>query len=85
MVCRTMVLSNKTGLHMRPAGLLVGEANRCRSHIMMIHGEHKMNCKSLMSLLAFPVPPGDEVTIECEGEDEEQDLERITDFIAHLE
>ncbi len=44
-----------------------------------------MNCKSLMSLLAFPVPPGDEVTIECEGEDEEQDLERITDFIAHLE
>ena len=35
---------------------------------MMIHGEHKMNCKSLMSLLAFPVPPGDEVTIECEGE-----------------
>lgn len=85
MVRRTIVLDNESGLHMRPAGLLVGEANRCRSHVMLIHGEHRMNCKSLMSILAFPVPPGDEVTIECDGEDEEQDLERIAELITHLE
>ena len=85
MVRRTIVLDNESGLHMRPAGLLVGEANRCRSHVMLIHGEHRMNCKSLMSILAFPVPPVDEVTIECDGEDEEQDLERITELITHLE
>ncbi len=43
-----------------------------------------MNCKSLMSLLAFPVCPGDEVTVECYGEDETQALERIVTFLKGL-
>ena len=85
MVFRKIIIKNDAGLHMRPAGMLVGEANKCRSHITLVHGEHTMNCKSLMSILAFPVPPGDEIIVECEGEDEEQDLKRICDFIEHLE
>ncbi len=51
---------------------------------MMINGEHTMNCKSLMSLLAFPVCPGDEVTVECYGEDEDQALKRIVAFLKAL-
>ena len=51
---------------------------------MMTCGEHTMNCKSLMSLLAFPVCPGDEVTVECYGEDEVQALERVVTFLQAL-
>lgn len=78
-----ITIDNESGLHLRPAGKLVTEANRCKSHVMMIHGEYKMNCKSLMSLLAFPVCPGDEVIIECEGEDEELALEKIVNFLKN--
>lgn len=83
MVRETLVINNGQGIHLRPAGMLVSEANKCRSHVMLIHGEHKMNCKSLMSLVAFPVCPGDEVIIECEGEDEDEALERIVAFLKH--
>lgn len=84
MVSKTLIFENQHGLHLRPAGMLVSEANKCRSHVMMLHGDYKMNCKSLMSLLAFPVCPGDEVTIQCYGEDEEEALERIVTFIEKL-
>lgn len=83
MVRRTITINNESGLHLRPAGMLVSVANKCKSHVMMTHGEHKMNCKSLMSLLAFPVCPGDEVIVECYGEDEEEAMERIINFLKH--
>ncbi len=83
-VKESVTIENENGLHLRPAGKLVSEANKCSSHVMMTCGEHTMNCKSLMSLLAFPVCPGDEVTVECYGEDEEQALERIVTFLKAL-
>ena len=70
MVSEKVTIRNENGIHLRPAGMLVGEANKFRCHVMMYYGERKMNCKSLMSLLAFPVCPGEEVIIECEGEDD---------------
>lgn len=84
MVSKRLVFENKNGLHLRPAGRLVSEANRFDSHVMLIHGEYTMNCKSLISLLAFPVCPGDEITVECEGEDEEEALEQIVSFLTSL-
>lgn len=84
MVRENLTIDNETGLHLRPAGMLVTEANRCQSHVMLVCGEHRMNCKSLMSLLAFPVCPGDTVTVECYGEDEEEALKKIVAFLKNL-
>lgn len=84
MVRKSLVVDNETGLHLRPAGTLVSLANKCDSHIMLICKEHTMNCKSLMSLLAFPVCPGDEVTVECYGEDEEEALKKVVSFLESL-
>ena len=84
MVSKRLVFENKNGLHLRPAGRLVSEANRFNSQVMLVHGEYTMNCKSLMSLLAFPVCPGDEIVVECDGEDEEKALERIAIFLTNL-
>ena len=77
-VRESVTIENEKGLHLRP------EANRYSSHVMMTCKEHTMNCKSLMSLLAFPVCPGDEVTVECYGEDEEEALGRIVLFLRNL-
>lgn len=84
LIRRSIIIDDENGLHLRPAGMLVSEANKCKSHVMMVHGEHRMNCKSLMSLLAFPVCPGDEVIVECYGEDEEEAMERIIAFLKDM-
>lgn len=84
MIRKSIIIDDENGLHLRPAGMLVSEANKCKSHVMMIRGEHRMNCKSLMSLLAFPVCPGDEVIVECYGEDEEEAADRIVAFLKNM-
>lgn len=84
MVRKRVTIRSENGLHLRPAGRLVTVANKCSSHVMMTCGEHTMNCKSLMSLLAFPVCPGDEVMVECYGDDEEQALEQVITFLKAL-
>lgn len=84
MVREQLKIQSPNGLDLRPAGMLVGEANKFKSHIMMYRDEYKMNCKSLMSLLAFPVGPEAEVVLECEGEDEEEALKHMTEFIKSL-
>ena len=83
-VRENVTIKNENGLHLRPAGKLVTIANKFSSHVMMTCGEHTMNFKSLMSLLAFPVCPGDEVTVECYGEDEDQALKEVVTFLEAL-
>jgi len=83
MIMETLTINNKNGLHLRPASKLVDAANKFRSHVMITHDEYTMNCKSLMSILAFPVCPGDKVILECEGEDEEQAFERILHLLKY--
>lgn len=84
LVRESVTIENEKGLHLRPANKLVTEANRYSAHVMMTCKEHTMNCKSLMSLLAFPVCPGDEVIVECYGDDEEDALRRIVMFLNTL-
>lgn len=84
MVSKNITVQNEEGIHLRPASMLVEQANKFRSRIRLQSGEHERNCKSLMSLLAFPVCPGTEVTIQCEGEDEEEALEAILTCIRKL-
>ena len=67
MVSKNITVQNEEGIHLRPASMLVDQANKFRSRIRLQSGEHERNCKSLMSLLAFPICPGTEVTIQCEG------------------
>jgi phosphotransferase system HPr (HPr) family protein len=83
-VCEKLRIENEKGLHLRPAGELVGRATKFHAHVMIIYGENRLNCKSLMSLLAFPVCPGAEVTVECFGEDEEEALTHIVAFLKSL-
>lgn len=84
MVSKNITVENEEGIHLRPASMLVDQANKFRSRIRLLSGDHERNCKSLMSLLAFPICPGTEVTIQCEGEDEEAALEAMLNCIRRL-
>lgn len=69
---KTFVVSNVEGVNLHMASHIVEEANKFCSYIRLAHRDYTINCKSLMSILAFPVCPGEEVSLECEGEDEQE-------------
>jgi len=80
MVERTFTMSRKEGLHARPAALLTRIASAFKSDIWIRKDGERGNAKSLLSILALGIFEGNTFTVEAEGPDEREALDRI----AHL-
>ncbi len=81
MVSQKVVVKNPTGLHLRPAGILCKEAIQFKSLITFSFRETTANAKSVLSVLGACVKAGDEITLCCEGEDEQAALNRLVEVI----
>ena len=76
-------ITNKTGLHARPAALLVQEANKFKSKITVRKGEKEVNAKSILGVLTLVASRGTRVTVNAEGEDELEALEALKTLHAN--
>ena len=72
-----LVIQNQTGLHARPAKVLVNLAKRFKSNINLQHGAKKANAKSMVSVLTLGAAKGSNITLMVDGVDEEQALADI--------
>lgn len=81
MVSQLVKITNPTGLHLRPAGNLCREAVKFKSLITFDYSGNTANAKSVLSVLGACIKSGDEITIICDGEDEEAALERLVAFV----
>ena len=70
-------ISNRAGIHARPAAVLVQAAKDFRSTIYFKKGSDRINAKSIMGILTLAATYGTEITIAAEGEDEEKAVETI--------
>lgn len=77
-------IQNPTGLHARPASILVKEAMKFKSNIYFIKNNKEYNAKSIMSVMAMGAAMGDEIKIKAEGEDEEKAIETLRKLIEEL-
>ncbi len=77
---RTLI-QNETGLHARPASILIHEAQKLQSKITIKKGEKEVNLKSMVCLLSLGVANGDEVLIRAEGVDEDEALDKVIEVI----
>ncbi len=71
-------ITNKVGLHARPAASLVQEANKYSSDIIVIYGDSSGNAKSILDILVLGVNRGSEIIVRAEGEDADQAIAGIT-------
>lgn len=62
---------------------LVQLANQFKSSIYFEMGNARVNAKSIMGMYTLILAPGTNVTIDAEGEDELNAVEKITDFLTH--
>lgn len=85
MISKEITVNNPTGLHARPATLLVKRASSFQSDISIVYQGKKANAKSLIGVLSLGVVPGSPITIHCDGQDEEEALKSLTDLIEHFE
>lgn len=83
MVQKEVTVTNPTGFHLRPAGVLCEAAVRYRSHIVFRYnnGTDEASMKSVLSILGAGVRRGDTITLVCDGEDENEALAELSDLI----
>lgn len=78
LVEREIQVTNKLGLHARPAAMLVQAASKFRSEIRLKKDDVEANAKSILSVMMLAAEAGSLVTIKAEGEDEQQAVETLT-------
>lgn len=77
----TLALSNGTGLHARPAALLVKTATLFACDIRISYDQSEANAKSVLSVLTLGAQPGAVVTVRAEGEDADEALKALKNLV----
>ena len=72
MIAKALVVTNKLGIHARPAGMIVDITGQAKSDISIVFEGSKANAKSILNVMMLAIPAGSQVTFEIDGEDEEQ-------------
>ncbi|RCK81217.1 MAG: Phosphocarrier HPr protein of PTS system [Candidatus Ozemobacter sibiricus] len=74
-------ITNKFGLHARPAALLVKLASTFESDVQLAKEDTEVNAKSILGVMMLAAGPGNVVTIIAEGKDEEAAVQAISNLI----
>ena len=68
----TYVITDRVGIHARPAGIVVKAAQKYQSEILIHKGEKLADAKKLMQLMSLGVKGGEEISVTADGPDEEE-------------
>lgn len=81
MISKEVKVENETGIHARPASILVDIANKFDSEIKLISNNKEANLKSIISIMSLAIGSGETVEIQADGRDEEEAVEKLISTI----
>ncbi len=73
----------ETGIHARPATLLVQTASKFASDINLEYKGKSVNLKSIMGVMSLGVGQGADVVITAEGDDEKEAIEAVAETMKN--
>ena len=77
MIEQTITISNRAGIHARPAALLVQTTKDYNCNIYFEKGHNRINAKSIMGIITLGASYGTEIKIIAEGEGEQAAVESL--------
>lgn len=84
MLKQEIKIINKLGLHARAAAKLVSTAARFESEVMIDFANQSADAKSIMSIMMLAAAKGSLLTINCDGDDEQNAMTALTTLIDDL-
>lgn len=72
MIEREVKVSNRAGIHARPAAMIVQTASRYDSKIMLGKDNEEINAKSIMGIITLGAGYDTVLTLRVEGSDEQE-------------
>ena len=81
MVSKKITIKNAEGLHARPATEIVKRATQYTSSIQIDVNGNKYNAKSVLNIMSAGIKNSTEITVICDGVDEEKALEGLVETL----
>ncbi len=82
MLTQETEIINKLGLHARASAKLTQLAGKYKCEIWMAKGPRRINAKSIMGVMMLAAGKGTKVTLETDGEDEQEAMTALLALIA---
>ncbi|MGB4985255.1 MAG: phosphocarrier protein HPr [Erysipelotrichaceae bacterium] len=76
-----VLVVDPVGLHARPATIAVNAASKFKSDVNVNFKGRSVNMKSIMGVMSLGIPTQSEITITCDGVDEEDAIKTIEDIM----
>lgn len=83
MVSQKVTVVNESGVHARPAGVLVKTASKFNSKVQIVFGDKTIQAKSILNVMAAGIKCGSEIEVQCDGDDEAEALKTLVEFIEN--
>ncbi len=80
---RDLEIVNRLGLHARAAAKLVHTAGRFSCNVTLVKDGEAVDAKSILGLMALGAAQGSEITIICDGDDEEDAVNAIAELVVN--
>lgn len=77
----SVTVVDPVGLHARPATVAVNAASKFKSEVKIAYKGRTVNMKSIMGVMSLGIPTQSEITITCDGEDEDVAIKTIEDVL----
>ncbi|WGI36341.1 HPr family phosphocarrier protein [Mesomycoplasma lagogenitalium] len=77
----TVTISDPIGLHARPASQISKVAAKFKSDIKISTTTNSANAKSLLNIMSLAAKQGQEITLEANGEDEKEAIEKLVETL----
>ena len=77
MIEKIVKVTNRAGVHARPASLIVAAINKMKSQISFESGDNMINAKSILGVITLGAAYGAEIKITADGPDEQEDIDAL--------
>jgi len=80
-ITKEITVSNKLGIHARPAAMFVRTANKFECDVFVEKDGERVNGKSIMGLMMLAAGPGSRLVLYVEGDDANKALVELESLV----
>lgn len=81
MIMQEVKVLNDTGIHARPAAMIVKIASKYNSKIKLVCKGREVDAKSIMGIMTLAAMKGTRISVQVDGDDEAKACEELCDLI----
>ena len=82
MIEKEVIVTNRAGLHTRPASMIVRKASQFKAEFFIQKDGYEINGKSIIGVMTLAAEQGATLTLQLDGDDEEAAAEALAELFA---